>query len=97
MSDQEFALRLHSVTADMVRSIWIDVSREAQAGGPEEKDASAKSGEQLALIKVKENATVRKVALLLELDYQFSFFALKLDEETSVLNLSRLKTWYEYY
>lgn len=42
MSDQKSALRLHSVIADMVRSICIEVSREAQAGGPEEKDASAK-------------------------------------------------------
>jgi hypothetical protein len=51
--------------------------------------------EQLALIKAKENATVKEVALLLELDYQFSVFALKLDKETSVLNLSRSKTRYE--
>jgi hypothetical protein len=77
MSDQKFALRLDRVI-DMVRSICIEVSGEAQAGGPEEKDASAKLREQLALIKAKENATVKRVALLLEFGLPILVFCIEI-------------------
>jgi hypothetical protein len=65
MNDQDFALRLHTVIADMVRTICLEVVAEAQAGKPDESDPPAKLREQLDLIKAKENATVKEAALLL--------------------------------
>lgn len=65
MRDQDFALRLHTVIADMVRSICLEVLSELQAHRHDESDPAAKLREQLDLIKAKENATVKEAALLL--------------------------------
>jgi len=65
MSDQDFALRLHTVIADMVRSICLEVADDTQADRLDKTDPPAKLREQLDLIKAKENVTVKEAALLL--------------------------------
>jgi hypothetical protein len=64
MNHEEILTLLDERIKQIARSVFVECFAEARASAPSSDDKSAKLREQFALIKAKEQLTVKEVALL---------------------------------
>lgn len=65
MNNEEFLALLDARIEEIARAVFLERIGDDPASAQPSNDASAKLREQLAIIKAKENITVREAALLL--------------------------------